>query len=82
MIGRVFLCSMVTSALFVGCAVAADPPGAGPECSPKRAVLQIDYSPLNGPYPRVAPLGYVEFGFTLSQKGKAVEIVVLANTDH
>ena len=82
MIGRILLCSMITCALFAECAVAAEPDGGAPKCNPKRAVSQIDYSLLNGPYPRVAPLGYVEFGFTISEKGKAREIVVLASTAH
>lgn len=62
--------------------LAADKPSASdlPKCEPKRAVLQIDYSALEGGYPRVSWDGYVEFRFTVSSSGRAEKIVALANT--
>lgn len=83
MVPKTVFWSVTTLVLLAGCgAVAAELPSDMPLCKPKRTVLQIDYSPLNGGYPRKPPDGYVEFGFAVSRTGKVEQIVVLSSTAH
>jgi hypothetical protein len=44
------------------------------ECKPKRAILKIDYKPLELQLPRVLPVGDLKLAFVVSREGKAVDI--------
>lgn len=50
-----------------------------PECRPKKAILRLDYL-FKQQLPRTPPIGYMELRFTVSNSGKAQDLVVIRST--